>query len=614
MPVNKKKAISFKNPTVYFSPEKDKVEVTVASPFSYQYRQSRIEGYEARLYWQYRYCEEHNGQTFYYTLTYNDAAMPYKYGMNCFDYEDLRYLLNGGFTKMLLRKYGTKLKYFVGAELGDGKGKRGLHNNPHYHILFFLEPSLDARFPYSVISPEDFRHLVRMYWQGFDQSPEYDGYCDFKKARYGIAKEGENCGKVTDFRACMYCAKYVCKDVALKENESKIESSERLRFLDDLKDSVEIHSEFFHSVVFDRFNVPLNPKKTEWLYSDESLLDEILPGAFEMYHKIFGEIPDPVVDVNIVSIVREICSKYDMWPDFFRFFNSKVDDLVKASVTEWRNRYCNKCRISQGVGDYALEFVHDKLNPCIQVPDKDSGFKNRPLCQYFYRKLFTRVLRPVKPGQFVCEKPESFSPIRVLNEAGIKYKVSRLTKSLYKKTEEARSNLSLILGDDALFERMKQSDVNTEVFMSYSDLIKYLNDLNETDANVDFYSRYAAFKLVYEGRYFSVQLDGLPDADCTPLIDVLEDYKRFLVPSIYSVSRNDLLLDSFLEGGCQGFLPYSSHPYFRRFMRLFDVLDLCSDYFFVQKDDRAQAEAERIAGVKRFHDKLKLELFYSNFK
>ncbi len=64
---------------------------------------------------------------------------------------------------MLLRKYGTTFKYFVGAQLGDGKGERGFHNNPHYHVLFFLENANNDKFPYKKIDPKDFRHLVRMY-------------------------------------------------------------------------------------------------------------------------------------------------------------------------------------------------------------------------------------------------------------------------------------------------------------------------------------------------------------------------------------------------------------------------------------------------------------------
>ena len=161
--LNKKKSITLRNRTNYFNPDTTRVKVHFSSPDSYQSRQQKIEGYENRLYWQFKYCDEHNGQTFFYTLTYNDKSIPNAYGFHCFDYEHLRDLLTGGLRKQLLRKYGTKFKYFIGAELGDGKGSRGMHNNPHYHVLFFLESADNPKHPYKVISPKDFRHFIRMY-------------------------------------------------------------------------------------------------------------------------------------------------------------------------------------------------------------------------------------------------------------------------------------------------------------------------------------------------------------------------------------------------------------------------------------------------------------------
>ena len=74
MATNRKKALKLKNNSKYWNPSKDKLYVRFSSPHSYQSRQIKIEGYEARLYWQYRYCEAHSGQTFFYTLTYNDKA------------------------------------------------------------------------------------------------------------------------------------------------------------------------------------------------------------------------------------------------------------------------------------------------------------------------------------------------------------------------------------------------------------------------------------------------------------------------------------------------------------------------------------------------------------
>ena len=259
MLVNPRKPIRLKNPSKYWNRETCKTHVTFSSPNSYQAFKIKQEGYETRLYWQFRYCEDHNGQTFYYTLTYNDKACPKYLGINCFDYEDLRDLLTGGFRKILLRQFGTKFKYFIGAELGDGKGERGLHNNPHYHILFFLEDAKDERFPYHPVSPYYFRHLVRKYWQGFDE--DVTGFQDYRTAKYGIAREGDNVGKVTNFRACVYCAKYVTKDAGLKLKECDVERLTRLRLRTELKSSDDFHKYYFDKVIMPFYRTSYNLKK-----------------------------------------------------------------------------------------------------------------------------------------------------------------------------------------------------------------------------------------------------------------------------------------------------------------------------------------------------------------
>ena len=89
MKTNEKKSLRLLNNTKYFDETKDRTHVEFGSPETYQYRQIKIEGYETRLYWQYRYGEDHNGQTFFYTLTYSDENIPKYMGKNCFDYEDL---------------------------------------------------------------------------------------------------------------------------------------------------------------------------------------------------------------------------------------------------------------------------------------------------------------------------------------------------------------------------------------------------------------------------------------------------------------------------------------------------------------------------------------------
>ena len=599
--VNPKKSITLRNRTNYFDPSKDKTHVTFSSSESYQSRQIKIEGYETRLYWQFKYCEEHDGQTFFYTLTYNDNAMPNHYGMNCFDYEDLRDLLTGGFRKQLLRKYGTRFKYFIGAELGDGKGVRGMHNNPHYHVLFFLEPANDDRYAYIKITPDDFRHLVRMYWQGFDESRT--GFQDYNDAVYGIAREGENEGKVTDFRACGYCAKYVCKDAALRANEAKVRSRLHFKYFKDYDNTEDSYREFFKQVIVPMYNTPLNAKKTKWSFTDVQLIKEILGyDCFGYKDGLFTNKVEDMADESYMPYVIDIIKKQRLHTEYHEFIEQSIDGLVKEGLNEWRNRFSNKVRVSQGLGDYALEHIVDKMNPTIQVPSK-RGFKNRPINMYYYRKLYCDVVKDDK-GQ----------NLYVLNELGQAYKLSHLSKRMKKMINKCSPYFQFLLDNPELYNKMRASDINTDVVWSYEQFKRNLSSLLEDDTLTNIIKRYAEYKLVYEDRFFSLQMDGTCRNVVFPDIDVVGDYKRFLVPSFYSVPRNDLRLACFLDNPPQNYLSYFQHPYFLRYTSFFNVLDMCADYFFIQEDDKRQKEAEEIATTKRFHNERRLKEFYSVFK
>ncbi len=555
---NQKKPFAIRNRTNYFDPSSTRTNIVVSSPFSYNSRQQKIEGYETRLYYQFLYCRDTGGQTFFYTLTYNDKSIPKIYGMNCFDYEDLRDLLTGGFRKVLLRKYGTRFKYFIGAELGDGKGSRGFHNNPHYHILFFLEDAKNPKYPYKKISPREFRHLIRLYWQGFDEST--DGFRPYNQAKYGIAHEGDDLGLVSDFRACMYVAKYVCKDAKFKQQESRIRSLIWKHLDDKFKYSDEFWKEFFKTQlrpIFDSSDI-----------SDYEFIIQRFPSSSVRpeiyYYKPYCEM---------------FLNTFHLWDLLLKFKVQFYEPYLNQEILEFRNRYCNKARISQGTGLYALEFIHDKNDPRIPVPSK-KGPKYRPLCLYFYRKLFCDVIKD----------PNTGNNIYLLNEAGQKYKLSKLDSCLHRIQHEAENNLSLLTSCPALYDLMLESDVNDGFKMKFPLLQKHLIEL---DISIpELCKRYSEFKFIYSGRYYS--LDSIPEILPT------SDYARFIKPSYYSITFDELGLQSFLQSH-SNYQSYEKHPYFAPYRRFFAVLDLCSDYFFVQKDDRNQKRAEEIQSVKQFH-------------
>lgn len=559
----------------------------------------KIEGYENRLYWQFKYCEDHDGQTFFYTLTYNDTALPKMYGISCFDYEDLRDLLTGGFRKQLLRKYGSTFKYFIGAELGDGKGERGMHNNPHYHVLLFVQNAESDKYKYTKISEQEMTHLMRLYWQGFDE--DKTGYRDYNTAKYGIVKEGKEGALVKDFRAIGYCSKYVTKDVKLVKHEAKVEKTVRFKLRNEYRYKDEVYEAFFRQVINPMFNTPLNPKQTEWCFTDVQLINEYFPNATEWYIKVYEHPLATLQDTGYMPFVALICDAEDLWKDFESFVDKYIEPMVQEKLNEWRNRYSNKCRISQGVGDYALEHIQNKLNPTIPVPSK-KGIKYRPISMYYYRKMFCDVVKD----------PEG-NNLYVLNQLGIEYKAARLPYQMKKMVSKCKDYIPLLLDNRVLYDEMRDSDINTEVFWNHRSFSVRVKPLVQSVGLDEILKRYAEYKLVYEDRFFSYNDDGKNGTDIMPPISVVDDYKRFLVPSFYSVPRNDLRLSVFLEDIPENYLPYSQHPYFSRYVGVFGVLDMCSDYFFVKADDEKQKKAEEIAATKRFHSQRDLKEFYKVF-
>ena len=519
---NNKRPISFVNRTDYFSPSVSRSHVRLSSPNTFAFLRSKVEGYESRLFWQYKYCEDNGYPVFFYTLTYNNRNIPDFFGVPCFDYEHLRGLFTGGFYKQLRRKYGCTFRYFVGAELGDGKGSRGYHNNPHYHVLFFLEPAKGAEltvFP----SPEEFRHLVRLYWQGFDEDFERR---DYEDALFGIAREGLYCGLVKDFRACTYCAKYVVKDTGLKAFEFDVLSL--------LKDSF-------------RLNCPADPEEN--------------PFCYEL----------------------------------------RLADFVRNGLNEFRNRFCNKVRISHGVGDYALKFITDKLNPFIPIPSK-KGFKSRPLSLYYYRKLYCDVV-----------KDSQGRNLYLLNDLGVEYKVCQLSRRVSKIASNASCNLSLVENDLKLFNKILSSDVNVDVRDSSSTLLCSINSVFPNEkSKCDLFRAYAEYKLVYQDRFFKVEGKRGTLFFNFPSIEPVEDYRLFLRSSFY---MDDLYADgasAFVANVPEGWLSYDTHPYFLRYLRFFSLLDLLSDYFNIQSDNKQEAEDAERRSIRRFFIERSLKDFYKS--
>lgn len=197
--------IDIHNNSHYIS-ETSKTRFRLINPTNFTAQKSRQLSYYVRLYYHHQHVLSLGGQTYFYTLTYNDRALPHYCGVRCFDLRNIDWFMrDSGFDKKLLRDYGYKLQYFVSCELGEGKGVRGFAGNPHYHVLFFLIPYKVKKY----ITPSEFQTLVRLYWQGCNKRP--------REYRFGIAMPGDNLGLVNSGSAISYASKYVLKDISYRQ-------------------------------------------------------------------------------------------------------------------------------------------------------------------------------------------------------------------------------------------------------------------------------------------------------------------------------------------------------------------------------------------------------------
>lgn len=256
------------------------------------------------------------------------------YDRHCFNYEDLRTLTNGAFKKYLLRHYGTELSYFSACERGEGKGKRGYGENPHYHLMFFLTPTKKelyhsekyiydyykigpkkgqpkyknhkVRTVYKPIPPKDFRNLIRKYWQGTELSWKETDPQAFK---FGIVQEGENLGLVKDYRACTYVSKYVCKDATQIKKDKYFHSRIRKEISDKYSEA-QLNEMFFKD------------KASE--DDIKALLTELLPGVTLL------DLQNTVADAEKQLMYDYYATNSIGYRDWCKsFIDEKADEKIK---------------------------------------------------------------------------------------------------------------------------------------------------------------------------------------------------------------------------------------------------------------------------------------------
>lgn len=230
--------ITINNPTNFFYPTVSKSELQLSNPQLYSVTRNRIQGYEARLLYEWKETERLGGFAQFVTLTYNDKNIPDFYGIPCLRNSDIRGLLHDTrFFHDLERRQGYRFKYFVGAEFGEGKGIRGKGNNPHYHLILFFTPvpcwcKYDKRrvsrstgeiksefISYPHLKPVEVHDAIIRYWQG---SSKLRRNYNLGSVSFGSV---DPYGVVQDFKAISYVSKYCIKDLYFKRCSDVLEKT-----------------------------------------------------------------------------------------------------------------------------------------------------------------------------------------------------------------------------------------------------------------------------------------------------------------------------------------------------------------------------------------------------
>lgn len=310
--------------------------------------------YLTRSFFESQFIESRNGSSAFLTLTFNNSSLIHIGSQN--------YLNNSAFQSFLksLREYCSrlnhKLSYFCTCEFGEGKGSRGLNNNPHYHCLFFFYPLSSSTAP---LTSYQFMAIVKNIWcfgSYYSISNSLDSFVHSvysdrsspKSYRFGIVSASKSGVSVTS--SCIsYVSKYITKSSVL---------------LPSLKTSL------FNSLVF-LIDSHSFTNSGNHLPSPENRI---------LFNKKFRSLS--VVDsYSILFLIERFYS-------FFDFSNLSSRDIVNFIFYYFKNRLLPKVFISNSYGlDGINHIVESNGNLRFKFTVGVKSY-NISLPTYYYRKLF----------------------------------------------------------------------------------------------------------------------------------------------------------------------------------------------------------------------------------
>lgn len=453
-------------------------KVRVSNPALYLSQLDRQRGFLMRNKYELKYCKLKGGVCFFVTFTYNDSSMLRFDGSNYINNISFRKLLVNHLYKAISRKYGCFVRHFSVCELGDGKGSRGVGNNPHFHVLFYVYPGKDFK---SLPSANQFISDCRSFWCGPDYSSKHP-----TQYIYGIVSYSrKHSPEVKHEGALSYVCKYVCKD-----SNFKLQSRQLFRkIFDRLQFCLDFAEGHDSRLAYPDFNLTISDFHAQMTKNfmrsfDSSSIESYLDALFAYFYS-------PLANQDIHYL-----AKYA-----FRFLRSKM---------------LPKVFISNGLGLYGLDFVRDWNHPKLPI-SCNKQIKYFPIPLYLYRKKFCDVQKySTSPGVFNTR----YVPNREALDRfyfNFDYFKDKVNSFIDRLTVLFRDNCTLHI-----------SDINH--FLRSIDITPLTNlDLNSVTS--DIINKYVVYMLVYFGRNVSVPLANLVSFDDL-LSSSFSDYQNFVCQDI----------------------------------------------------------------------------------
>lgn len=538
---------------------------------SFEFESTKRNGYFQRLYFEYLYTQKVNGITFFFTLTYNDKSIPKFLNYNVFSYKDIRYITNGALSKRLLREYGASLKYFCACESGEGKGKRGFGNNPHYHFIFFVQPANDF---YKVVPVNVFTNWLKELWLGTTNR------IDYRSAKYGIVKEGKLGAVVTNSSAFRYCAKYCIKD------------SYQLNVEND------VYKYFYNKVLSDGFD--LNCLYNYYKCFDFNKYEFWQEFKLSLYHDFLKYNPTLSIKDWIFFNCKcgaDILKHLDDW--FKSFY---VPRLTDKYFNDFLNNHSGKVRCSKLLGSYGFNFVKDiSFNPHFEIPSSKGYLIQKP-CLFYIRHLYYDT--------FKC--PVTGNVLYRLNDSGIELKMNQIDSNIDKLYSKTLENLSFVC-DNHFYIPSKHSSYDS------SDLDKYLHSIGNVSFSCsvlsdkcslhqsllsfenyyDIVFRYCVYTLIYKYRIIGEFSSLALTSDCLS-DEYKSDYYEFLLSSIQLINYDNCSIYQYWNR----FNNYDilNHPAFAPYRDYFDYLDCLNDSVNSYRSDIKKQKFNEDSKFKKLHN------------